>query len=484
MRLSAVRKLIGIAAVVVMFASVAAAARPLVPGGQPVPPGQTVPPGQLRSLVARVIEAAQQMAPVDPNEPVFAAPAPADLALGRADVVMDPAYWFNIVAELADNGAAWLPTPIDLVRPEMYLPTARVDNGATVSPLPSAPRDLLDTTYEWNGRTKTLKEFLTTTETDAVLFVHNGEIVAEHYANGWSADVRHQPWSVTKSFVSALIGIAVDEGRVASVQQPITAYIPELVGTAWDGVTIQNLLEMESGVHWDEGTPVLAQNTQVQQWIEMALDHHTGGAAGMTRNEFLKSLPKVYEQGTRFSYNSGNTQVLAWLLETVYGQPFNKIISAKLWKPAHMAGDAYVMTDRVGDAVASQGLYARSHDFARFGELFRHGGRTPGGAQVVPEAWVTESTTMNSVSGGQYGYQWWVGARPGGYTASGFEGQKITVQPDQCVTGVRLAHQLGADVRGGDDPFSPGAYRFEVEMGGAEWFAVFRAVADRLGGCV
>jgi CubicO group peptidase (beta-lactamase class C family) len=441
-----------------------------------------VPPGQVKSLIAKVVGAAER-AGVDLEEPVFAAPAPADLATGRAKVMMDPAFWFNAVHELAGNGAAWFPKPIDAVRPEMYLPLAPVAAGGDEFPLPSAPQELLDVTYQWNGRTKTLGEFLHTTETDAVLFVQDGAIVAEHYANGWSGDVRHQPWSVTKSFVSALIGIALGEGRIASLDEPIEDYIGELGGTAWEGVTIENLLQMESGVHWDEGTPVLAQNTQVQQWVELALDYHSDGAAGMTRNEFLKSLPKTYEQGTRFSYNSGNTQVLAWLLETVYGKPLNAVISEKLWVPMGMAGDAMVMTDRLGDAVASQGLYARSHDFARFGELFRLGGRTPGGDQVVPAAWVTQSTTMSDVSGGQYAYQWWIGARPGGYTASGFEGQKITVQPDACLTGVRLAHQLGGDFREGDDPTDPSAYRFAVEMGGEEWFAVYRAVADHLGGC-
>jgi CubicO group peptidase (beta-lactamase class C family) len=397
--------------------------------------------------------------------------------------VLDPEYWFNYVHEALVNGALILPKPVDLVRPEMYLPTVHVAHGSRTAPLPRRTVDLLGVTYEWQGRTKTLQDFLRTTETDGLAFVHRGDLVGEYFANGWSADVRHQPWSVTKSFVSALVGIAIDERRVGGVHEPIDAYIPELAGTAWEGVTIQNLLEMESGVHWDEGTPVLAVNTQVQQWVQMALDLYTDGVLGQTRNEFLKSLPKVYEQGTRFSYNSGNTQVLAWLLETVYGKPFNEVISEKLWQPAGMAADAMVMTDRVGDAVASQGLYARIQDFARFGELFRHDGVARGLGRVVPREWVRESTTMTDVSGGSYAYQWWAGARPGGYTASGFEGQKITVQPDACLTGVRLSHQLGADVREGEDALDPGAYRFAVESGGDEWFALFRAVSDRLGGC-
>ena len=147
-----------------------------------------------------------------------------------------------------------------------------------------------------------------------------------------------------------------------------------------------------------------------------------------------------------------------------------------------MAGDAMVMTDRVGDAVASQGLYARIRDFARFGEMYRHGGKV-GDVQVVPAAWVTESTTHTQVSLGRYAYQWWVGPTAGSFQASGFEGNKIAVSPADCLTGVRLSHQLGVDARKGDDPTDPGSYGFAVEMGADEWGQVYRAVATYLGGC-
>jgi CubicO group peptidase (beta-lactamase class C family) len=411
--------------------------------------------------------------------PVVGLPPVEDVIAGRLQVLLDPAYWTNYVNEALVSGTLVLPSPIDVIRPEMYLPTVPVAAGPKASSLPVAERDLSGVTYEWKGRTKTLAEFVTTTETDAVTFVHDGVVVDELYANGWNAETQHQPWSVTKSFVSALVGIAVDERRVRSLQQPIEAYVPDLKGTAWEGTTLQNLLEMESGVHWDEGTPVLAQNTQVQQWVQLALDLYTDGQLGQTRNEFLASLPRVAEQGTEFSYNSGNTQVLAWMLEKVYGKPFATIISEKLWKPAGMAADAKVMTDRVGDAVASQGLYSRIHDLARFGELLRNEGRTPEDKRIVSKRWVRESTAMNTVSEGRYAYQWWAGATPQGYEAGGFQGQKITVAPESCVTGVRLAHQLGADTRPGDDT-TPG---FDIEDGSEEWTTVYRAVLEELGGC-
>ena len=120
---------------------------------------------------------------------------------------------------------------------------------------------------------------------------------------------------------------------------------------------------------------------------------------------------------------------------------------------------------------------------ARFGELFRNGGRTPDGRQVVPASWVKRSTTMSRVSDGEYAFQWWSGPTPGSYQASGFQGQKITVSPRHCLTGIRLSHTLGGNLRPGADPADPASYGFEVEMGGGEWWAAYRAVADHLGTC-
>src|SRR5690606_17591915 len=116
------------------------------------------------------------------------------------------------------------------VKPEAALPTARVAPGRYTSVLPVRKRKLLDVTYRWKGRQKTLREFIRTTETDGVTFVHRGRVVGDWYANGWSAKLRHQPWSVTKSFTSTLVGIALDEGRIRSVREPIDKYIKALRG--------------------------------------------------------------------------------------------------------------------------------------------------------------------------------------------------------------------------------------------------------------
>lgn len=416
--------------------------------------------------------------------PVVGTPPVEDAAAGWVDTWLHEDYWTSYLQEALVEGHFNAPYPTDPVKPEAYLDNVPVADGDYVSALPVEHRDLSGLTYQWHGQTRTIEQFVRATRTDGIVLVVDGTVIGEWYANGYDADVRHQPWSVTKTFVGAVVGIALDQGLIDSLQDPIDGYLPELAGTAWEGVTVENLLQMESGVHWDEGTPVLVVNTQVEQWAELALDLYTDGQLGMTRNEFLASLPPAYEQGTEFRYNSGNTQVLAWLTEVLYEQTFNEVLSTQLWQPMGADGDAVMTADRVGDVVASHGLFARPHDFARFGELLRNQGRTPEGHQVVPASWVEAMTDMTEVSDGQYGYQTWAHpiAGDGAFSASGFQGQKITVVPDACLTGVRLSHALGADVRDGEAT-DPDAHGFRVESFSEEWQTLLAAVAEEFGGC-
>jgi CubicO group peptidase (beta-lactamase class C family) len=438
----------------------------------------------LAAAASPLAPAAAQEPPADRDGPVVGMPPPSDAVAGWVATWLDPDFWSAYVRQAILDGHVNLPYPTDPVKPEAYLPNVPVPPGAHTSALPVEPVGLSGLTYEWQGETKTVEQFLTTTRTDVVVLAVDGTVVGEWYRNGYAPDVRHQPWSVTKTFVAAVVGVAHGEGRIGSLDDPIESYIDELAGTAWEGVTIEQLLQMESGVHWDEDTPVLAINTQVEQWRDLALDLHTDGQLGATRNEFLAALPASYEPGTRFRYNSGNTQVLAWLTEVLYDQPFQDVLAEKLWQPMGAAGDAVLTADRVGGVIASHGLFARPHDFVRFGELLRNGGRTPEGRQVVPESWVDAMVTMTDTSGGRYGYQTWAHptAGDGAYSASGFQGQKITVVPDACVTGVRLSHALGARVRDGEVT-DPDAYGFGTEFFSEEWQTLLRAFAEEHGGC-
>lgn len=427
----------------------------------------------------------------NPDRALPGAPPPGSLGatprqIAASNVVGDPAYWQAWWQRLI-NQQGWhasLPWPADLVKPELILPISPIAKGPNTWALERAPRDITQVSYTYKGHTRTVAQYLRTTETDAVVVLHDGRLVAESFANGYSATQPHQPWSVTKSFVSTLVGIALDEGRIASLADPIERYIPELAPTAWAGTTIRNILEMESGMEWDEGTADLKRNTQVLQWRDVWLDYVSNGKAGRDRNEFLMSLRRLAPQGTEFAYNSGNTQVLAWLVESVYGRSFTDIISEKLWQPMGMEADASIISDRHGRAIASQGLYSVAYDLARFGQLFLNGGRTPDGRQIVSEAWVREATNLRgpeNMSDGEYAYQWWNNpADPTGFRASGFQGQFISVSPSACTVAVRLGHTLGIAQ-------SPPEYRAEspteIEMNGGEFHAMLAAVNAELGGC-
>lgn len=420
----------------------------------------------------------------DNDGPILGMPTLDQLLQQRLmNVWLNPTYWSTWVQEALLSGNVQIPSPTDIVKPEAWTPNVHVANSDYISPLPKALQDTSTLTYEWNGETKTVWDFVVTTETDMINFVVNGALVDEIYNNGYSAEVRHQPWSVTKTFIAATVGIAFDEGHIDSLQDPIEKYIPELVGTAWETVTVENILQMESGVHWDEDTPILAQNTQVEQWVQVALDHYTQGRLGQTRNEFLKALPKAYEQGTQFKYNSGNTQVLAWMLELIYDKPYNEIISEKLWVPMGAHGDAMMIADREGSVIASQGLYARPHDFSRFGEVMRNGGVNSDGKRILPAYWVEAMTQMTDVSEGRYAYQTWSSdAGEGAYKASGFQGQKITVVPNKCMTAVRMSHSFGLNYRDGE--FSdPDAYGFGTNFSADEWASMVKQVSEQIAEC-
>jgi CubicO group peptidase (beta-lactamase class C family) len=247
---------------------------------------------------------------------------------------------------------------------------------------------------------------------------------------------------------------------VDSIHDPIKKYIPEAAGTVWEGVSVEDLLQMESGTYWVD-VPV----HQPEQLVLMGIDYHTNGLLGMTRDEYLLKMTRVSPPGDHYRYNSGDAQMLAWLLERVYQKPYALILSEKIWQPAGMQDDALVMVDRLGNTFASMGLMATPRDMLRFGEIFRNGGRSLDGRQIVPEAWVAASHNYDKANGGgPRGYMWphWGGEESGNYTAAGYGHQRVSVAPSLNMVGVRF----------GNDPVDT--------IAPAEWEAVLTAVGQHL----
>jgi CubicO group peptidase (beta-lactamase class C family) len=379
----------------------------------------------------------------------------ASLLQDRAGLLTNPDHLQKKAEDTADGEAAILMLPVDATTAIVILPTEVVESDPQATPLPERRVDLSEVTYEVNGRTRTVEQYMADGATNAIAFMHDGEYVFDAYQNGFTDKTRHQFWSMTKSVTTALVGIAVEEGLVDSIHDPIETYIPEAAGSAWEGTTVEDILQMESGIYWVD-VPV----HQPEELVLMGLDFHTNGLYGMTRDEYLVQLTRVSEAGEHYRYNSADTQMLAWLLENVYDDSYSSILSEKIWQPAGMEDDALIMVDREGHAFASMGLFATAKDAVRFGELFRNGGRNLDGEQVVPEAWVEASWDYSEETGGPRGYMWPEWSH--GSFAAGYGHQRISVAPDLDMVGLRF----------GNDPVDTVAPK--------EWEAMYLAVADAL----
>ena len=339
---------------------------------------------------------------------------------------------------------------------------------ANPTELPTSGRTIeIPETYRWNGETRRSQALLDETDTSGLLVLVDGEIVHERYALTGGRDVRWISWSVAKSFVSALVGIAIDEGHIGSIEEPVTQYVPMLARSAYDGVAIRDILQMSSGAAWDEDYGAL--DSDITRFgFTMA--------RGGSMDDFAASLTRDREPGTYNRYNSIDTQVLGMLLVRATGRTLSSYLEEKIWQPLQMENDAYWLLDDPGMELALGGLNVTLRDYARFGELYRNHGRHAG-RQVVPEAWARASVRAEAphLQPGEnpdsewilgYGYQWWLpGELPDEFSAIGVYNQFIYVSPQQRVV---IAKTSANQAYGSSE-------ETDREL---ETFAFFRAIAE------
>jgi CubicO group peptidase (beta-lactamase class C family) len=316
--------------------------------------------------------------------------------------------------------------------------TRSVPRSGAIWPLPRADHEL-DFTYEYEGRTYTTEQFLERTYTNALLVMKDGRIVAEIYRNNTGPTTRFMAFSMTKSFTSVLIGCALEEKRIKSLDDPITEYLPELKSGGYNGVTIRQILQMRSGVDYEErydfGNPGIAARNH-----ELALVKNVARFADAARTVKRKHPP-----GTVWEYKTLDTAVLGWLLERVSGGNTVAAYTAqRLWEPLGAEADAYYIMDGepgVGREFSGAGLNATLRDFARFGLMVLNGG-VANGHRIVSSDWIRESTrpTAPEGPGPGYGYQWWMAARPGAFQALGLQGQYIYIDPATRTVVVKLSY--------------------------------------------
>ena len=325
---------------------------------------------------------------------------------------------------------------------ELMFDTSRVEAGTRVAPLPGESR-ALDFSYEHDGQRVAARDFAERTFTDALLIIKDGSIVHESYLNRATPATHFMSYSMAKTFNSILAGIALADGSLASVDSPITRYVPELQGSAYEGLTLKNLLQMRTGVAWDDNffVPGPARDAHVAAFVNNER-RHVSAASGMRRDK---------PAGEVFNYNSIEAELVAEILSRATDRTVSEYLSERVWKPAGMQSYAFYVLDGppgIGKEFTAGGFNAVLRDYGRVGLMMLNGGRA-NGRQIVPEQWVRESTAPGpggAREGLGYAYLWWTIDGTSAYTMLGGEGQYVYVDPPSRTVVVKLSHvPVGAE---------------------------------------
>ena len=258
-----------------------------------------------------------------------------------------------------------------------------------------------------------------------LLVLEDGRIRLERYARGHGPERRWTSFSVAKSLTSTLVGAAIKDGYIGSLDDPVTRYIPELAGSGYDGVKVRQILTMTSGVKWNEDYR--------DPESDVARMFSAAPPAGIDVTvAYLRKLPSEAEPGTKWVYKTGETNLIGVLVTKATGKTLADYLSEQLWRPYGMEADAYWQIDEGGQEIGGCCISVTLRDYGRIGQ-FMLDGATAGGEKVVPDGWIAAATT-NQVETGEegrgfgYGYQWWTGPN-GTYDAIGIFGQMIHIDP-------------------------------------------------------
>jgi CubicO group peptidase (beta-lactamase class C family) len=310
---------------------------------------------------------------------------------------------------------------------EKIAKTAVVRRGPKVRYLPKADRQI-DPTFNVAGKTWTIAEYMAAYRVSGLLVIKDGRIVLERYGLGRAPGERWTSFSVAKSVTSTLVGAAIADGYIKSLDDPVTKYIPELKGGGYDGVNVRQLITMTSGVKWNEDYEDL--NSDV---AKVGL---TAGEPGMNPVvSYMRHLPREAQPGSKFVYNTGQTDLAGILVSNAVGKPLAQYLSEKIWAPFGMEQDAVWVEDVAGHERGGCCMSMTLRDYGRVGLFMLEGGKA-GGRRVVPAGWVADATRAHVTNPG-YGYFWWM--TPGGYEAEGIFGQSISIFPAEHMVVVHNA---------------------------------------------
>ena len=323
---------------------------------------------------------------------------------------------------------------------ELFLTHPLSRGAGPISPLPAGPEAVLS---------KEANQWIKDRNVTAMVALKGGQLVHEGYYLGTRPEDLRISWSVAKSFLSALFGVLQAEGAFASLDDPVEKYAPVLKGSAYEGVTIHDVLTMSSGVGFNE------------DYLDYDSDINKMGrvlALGGSMDEFAASLKvREAEPGSRWHYVSVDTHVLGMVIRGATGKDIPELLETRILEPMGFEEAPYYVTDGLGVSFVLGGLNVMTRDYARFGQMIAQGGLWQG-KQVVPADWVKTSTSPQAKDGSAYGFQWWIppDASPGEVMAQGIYGQYIYINP-----GLNVVIAVNAADRGFEDP---GVYDGNIAM--------------------
>ncbi len=331
-------------------------------------------------------------------------------------------FWYNF-ADTRDH-EKFPSRPLVPAAQPFHYPMAEVERG---------PR-----TISMKGKEVPFDAFLEDHATVAFLIIHRDTIRYERYFKGYDPTRIHTSFSMAKSVMSMLIGTAIADGLITDVQQPVTDFVPELKKNGFDAVTLEHVLQMTSGLDFNE-----------------SYVNPLGSAArfyyGRRLYRYMERMRLKHAPGERFTYVSGNSQLLGLILERALRakgdqRTITQYVQDRLWSPLGMEYPASWSIDRKEGGIEKTFccLNAPARDFAKLGSLYLHKGAWRG-EQLVPETWVERSTMVDTTNGSaaHYQYQWWLPSDQGDFMAQGILGQYIYVDPAREVVIVRLGRKPG-----------------------------------------
>ena len=295
--------------------------------------------------------------------------------------------------------------------------TRTICRGDQVYPLIPEPVDLSGLTYQFQGEPRTLDDYIRQTNVVGFLVIKNNRILSEQYFHGNTSTSRWMSFSVTKSVVSMMVGAAVQDGFIKSIDDKVTDYIRHLKGSAYDDVSIKNLLQMASGVEWNEdyGDPESDVNAMPRDILELFA--------------YLKNKKRVANPGAKFNYNTAETSLVGAVLRSAIGNNLSTYLSHKIWVPFGMEANAYwVLHTPGGGEMGGCCINATLKDYGRIGLFALQEGQLTDGTRVLPKGWMAEAITPSRANP-KYGYLWWLDQDT--YAARGVFGQIIYINPER-----------------------------------------------------